>query len=328
MFRTLSFIFILSALALAPENRIGPAEAKPSLPSLSTSCVATARHGNSLVGSSSSRTAFEVCLKQSNSQVVSAVHVLENADPKEKVREERIVCKTETVRIHLGPPKFGTRTYRETVCTGQETKIYVRNKPDRPPAASSRSTSPNQSRVENSTNQSARSDQTGAAIFQPESFKISPTEATIQVGTQLTLRSLARSHYVSAVILGEQVSVRFVPVQTNWSPGGLSVGPGATFLPELTLAFDKVGDYEVEVVVSFQPEFQIAGQSNWFTGDRAIQISATSRISVTDLPAPITAQQPKPSSAAQPPSNSANQSKPRLASKDCLANPKGRGCTR
>lgn len=274
-------------------------------------------------------TALEVCLKQARELVSEPVPppAIHNS---QTTRVSK-VCKTETIRIHLGPPKFGTKTYKETVCVGVETTVSVRNVPDRP-ATSVQSSGGRQ--VANQPTQTLRNEVAGSAFFRPDPFRISPEAATIKSGTKLTLSALARTHYASASVLGEQVSVRFVPVAFRWIHDGSSTSAIPSSSPQIDLEFRAIGVHAVSAMVLFQPEFQIAGDSSWQPGDALISSTANALITVeisnpTAGPSPDVSNpnpgflQPTPS---LPPLVSRGHA--RLAASDCLANPKGRGCTR
>lgn len=326
MSRILSRLFFAGLATLACASVIVPASAAgPASPS---ACVADRSSGASQIGSTTSASSIEVCLRQA--RTVATTEPARTTAPN-RTTETKRVCTSGTVSVRLGPPSYGVRSYKQTVCNGVSKTVPLDVSPPQTPEnsrATGRSSiiGPGQSEPGRSARSNSASQ--ASAVFQPEPHRISPEFASIRVGTRLTLTSLAKVHYRTATVLSEQVSVRFVPVAAVWQidsrAGARAVGQGST----LELLFDKEGTFQVEVEVLFEPEFQIAGGPTWFRADRGIRSVATAQMVVSAVPTPIIASQPKPSSVAQPPSNSANQSKPRLASKDCIANPKGRGCTR
>jgi len=314
----------LVVLVFAP----GVEPAFASDPLRTSSCVADRVSGVSQIDSSTGASSIEICLRQTNS---AATRLSNQVKEPTRTSEPKRVCTSGTVSVRLGPPSYGVRTYKQTVCNGVSKTVLIDLAPQ-PKPGNSKSSGTTSSIIPGRTTTGQTvlpgSGFEDSAVFQPEAHRVSPETASIRVGTRLTITSLARTHYRTSTVLGEQVSVRFVPVAAVWQiddgPEVTSTGRGST----LDYLFSKTGTFQVRVEVMFEPEYQIAGSSSWFIAERGIRTSASGQITVDAILAPPVPSQPNPISVPQAPSNSLNQAKPRLASNDCVANPKGRGCTR
>ncbi len=299
-----------SASSLAADFRTG------------SSCIATRTVGQSSIGSSITGNALEVCLRRVSGTVTEQPPRTSGSGSSSH-SVTKSVCTSGTVTIRLGPPTFQVKSYRQTVCGGITTTIDVTNPPPVISAVNSGSRSAASTVTRPGSTGTANSSAQDSAVFQPEQHRISPESAAIVAGTALTFTSLAKVHCQTASILGEQLSVRWVPTEFHWTVDGpaqpVQSGAGA----KIEMTFKASGSYGVQVTVLFQPEYELAGLGYWVRADQGVRSSAKSQITVdaSIVQPPVT--QPTPS---LPPLVSRGHA--RLAASDCLANPKGRGCTR
>ena len=316
MIRRFSMVLaLLVGTVLAPSSFI-PAMASDYL--RSPACVANHAAGVAKIGSASDGTALEVCIARISN---SNAEVPPSGSSSKAVSTSKVICTSSTVTLRLGPPTFQTRTFRQTVCKGQSITIEVTNVlPPPKPIGTSSMTTNHANSISGSAVTNQRTNQDSQTL-QPDLHRISPENITIAADTRLTFASLAKVHYKTTTVLGEQISVRFVPVSFEWSVDGPANVTQTTSAQNLEATFGFPGRYQVKVVVLFEPEFQIAGSTPWLREARGISSTAfasvevLTRASVTPIATPT-----KPNPIVRV------RGFARLAATDCKSNPGGAGC--
>lgn len=297
---------------------IAPAEARG--PRQSPSCVASQAAGISKIGSASDGTALEVCLARSTN---TATEQPARSSSSKSLLVSKAVCSSSTVTLRLGPPTFQTRTFRQTICKGQSTTIEVANFAPQPNPSRTSSKVTNRSSAQPGSiiaNQTANQD---SKTLKPDSHRISPDNISIATDTKLTLASLAKAHYKTATVLGEQLSVRFVPVGFEWLISGPAKVNQTASAQNLEVLFTSPGSYQIKVVVQFESEFQLAGATSWLRESRVITSTAFAKVEVLTpgvISSNIDPKTPNPINR--------DRGFARLAASDCIINPAGVGCTR
>ena len=219
-------------------------------------------------------------------------------------------CATTTSRIYLGAPTYASKLVKTTTCsTGWISMTSVSPPSPKPPATNSTSTSSNQpSSTTGSTNPgtAAQADQ---QAFSPDSVSILASKQSPAISTDVSLTTTASTHFKTSSILGQSVTVQFVPVQIAWHFGdGQGVEGSMGEVRQIWHAYSTAGAKSVAATVSFVASYRFVGQSVWTTQPGLLTMDATLALDVTQT---------------QPP---AAGLRVRLVQRDCLSNPVARGC--
>lgn len=318
MIRRLIATFIFAAVPLVVLAPLGSASAIGMR--VSPTCSANLSPGQSSIGSAVDGQYLEVCLQRTSSNTND---LPARSLPSTNGSASKPLCTSTNVTIHLGPPTFQVKSYKQVICRGAQTTISVKNaSPVSKPPASTGQTNSTVTANQDPAQSLAVSSQ-GAAKFQPENLGVSPSRATLVVGTRLTLRSLAAIHYRTGTILGQPVSVRFVPVEFAWTVKGPGTPVAIEPRQTVDLGFFTVGVFRVESEVVFASEYQPTGSNSWQRAQGLIRTTASADITVEpELQNVVRSSPPRIAPTTGP------LRFPRLAASDCRSNPFGRGCSK
>lgn len=96
-------------------------------------------------------------------------------------------------------------------------------------------------------------------------FQPNPLVASVFPAKVLSLRQLAKftsnpsSHFGSAIVLGRQAEVHFVPLASSWSFSDGVVQTGA----DTERAFRVAGKYQIRAFVEYSVSYRLLGESDW-----------------------------------------------------------------
>lgn len=220
-----------------------------------------------------------------------------------------VTCTTVTKRVYLGAPSYASKLVKTTSCsTGWISMVAV---VPPPPVTATTKTSPvtNTQPGSGSTSSGAVA-QSAQEAFSPDPIAVVASPTTLAIGQDSALSTTAITHYRASVLLGQAVTVQFVPVQISWDFGDGATQLGA--MGELRATrhgYASAGQKLVSATVSFVASYRFAGQQVWTTESGLLTRTAS---------VALTIQQP-----AQP---SRTVGRVRLVARDCLQNPLGRGC--
>lgn len=270
------------------------------------------------MGSATDGQYLEVCLKRTSSNLSEPPA---RSVPSSSGSVSKPICTSGMVTLHLGPPTYQVKTYKQVVCKGTQTTIQVTNSApvSKPPVSTTRSNPTITVKVPATTAVTSNQD---SARFQPDNPGISPRSVVISVGTRLTFRSLASVHYKTATILSQPVSVRFVPVDFSWTVTGPESPANTEGRQIVDLSFFTAGEFDVQSDVYFAAEYQLTGAGYWQRAQGLIRTSTTANVKVE--PGQRKTVILSPPASIQPP---ISRGSPRLAATDCRSNPIGAGCS-
>lgn len=234
------------------------------------------------------------------------------APPSTKTTKSKVAvvtCSTITQRVYLGAPSYASKLVKTTSCsTGWISMVAVVPPPPATPATKT-STITNTQPGSGTTSLGAAA-QTAQEGFSPDPIAVVASPTTLALGQDSALSTTAIAHYRASVLLGQAVTVQFVPVQISWD-----FGDGATQLGTMgelratRHGYASAGQKLVSATVSFVASYRFAGQQVWTTESGLLTRKASVALAI---------QQP-----AQP---SRTAGRVRLVAQDCLQNPRGRGC--
>lgn len=96
-------------------------------------------------------------------------------------------------------------------------------------------------------------------------FQPNPLVASVFPDKVLSLRQLAKfssnpsSHFGSALVLGRQAEVHFVPIASSWSFSDGVVQTGV----DTERAFQSAGKYQIRSLVEYSVSYRLLGESSW-----------------------------------------------------------------
>ena len=162
-----------------------------------------------------------------------------------------------------------------------------------------------------STTPSNSSSANGSAYFSPDesSAVVSPSN-NLGAGQEATFLSDPKVHYRLGSVLGKSAEVRFSPIGATWA-----FDDGATAAGSRASHFFGLGNYRVEVIITYAVSYRFAGQVSWVADPGLIEMPAAVLVSVTDMQEQEAS--PIPESAAL---------LPYLVSANCLKNTQAPGC--
>jgi hypothetical protein len=107
----------------------------------------------------------------------------------------------------------------------------------------------------------------GRSSFAAEAVEFSPNALVasvfpakvLSIGQPATFSSNPSSHFGSAIVLGRQAEVHFLPGYSNWRFSDGTSLPGV----ETQRAFKLVGKYQIQAFVEYQVSYRLLGESSW-----------------------------------------------------------------
>jgi hypothetical protein len=117
-----------------------------------------------------------------------------------------------------------------------------------------------------------------AVEFSPNPLLASVFPAKIlSIGQQAKFSSNPSSHFGSAIVLGRQAEVHFVPAASSWK---FSDGVSLTGV-DVQKAFKSAGKYQIQASVDYQVSYRLLGESAWQAVEGTLAIeSNTLEVSV------------------------------------------------
>lgn len=216
-----------------------------------------------------------------------------------------VVCTTTKQTIFSGPPGFTTRQANVTICG---TSVYVKNVTPPPPTSAKTVTTP---AITATTSTAAQSS------FSPDPIGLVADKSLVETGKPVQLDAIAATHFRAGSILGQAVTVRFTPALISWDFGA-GPEPLADFATagSQTHRFELTGSQTVLATIRFEAAYRFAGQTAWNTETGYLAQSASVNLIVARVapPSQNVAAKPKP------------KPRIRLVAKDCIVNPRGKGC--
>jgi len=99
-----------------------------------------------------------------------------------------------------------------------------------------------------------------AVDFYPNPLAASVYPAKVlSIGQAAKFSSNPRSHYGTALVLGRQAEVHFVPLSSSWKFGDGSQAAGV----DLEKSFRAAGKYTATAEVEYSVSYRLLGETNW-----------------------------------------------------------------
>ena len=165
-----------------------------------------------------------------------------------------IACSSVVQTLWAGPPTYAVKQVKVTTCG---TTVTAKNITPSPPIVSATTSSPSKTtaKLTNSAEQ---------AGFSPDPIALSADRQVAAPDQTVVFTASSGVHYKVGSILGQAVTVRFIPAAVVWDSGDgpSDERPFETGF-ELRRSFSNTGSQSVSARVKFVAAYRFAGQTSW-----------------------------------------------------------------